>query len=281
MKFVFVPYRPRGILAKYILFLWYAYGEENRIVEKVLPNGVVEWIINTGTSPHAVLDSDGLPKIRSFKKSWIAGIQSRYLTIQSFGETKLFGIRFKPGGMAAFSDIPASEFANGVYEMHEVMGEAIHHVRDELLENESNGLHAQFRVLERFLNSRHRSGHRGRLLRHHPHVSAAIQQLHNNRHRSIRSIAGEIGISQKQLINHFRITVGLTPKMLQSIFAFQQSLKLLNCEQRMHFADLAQFLGYSDQAHFNHDFKKFSGTTPQLYLQTVTLDINHIQVNRT
>lgn len=273
MKFLFVPYAPRFGLADHVQFFWYAYGNVNQMKEKVLPNGVVEWIVNMGPSAHLVLDSDDHGCARAYKNSWIAGMQERPLLIQSTGETKLFGIRFKPGGMAPFVHASLGEFTNGVYELDTVMGPAIACLREQLLELERKGLFHQFRKLEAFLRSRYRESGRVR------HMDAIVQALYAAQGRSIRSLSDDLGISHKHLIAIFREAVGLKPKTLQRIVQFQRALKLMSpAGQRPSLAAIAHQLGYSDQAHFNHEFKSISGVAPSAYLRMRTSDPNHINI---
>ena len=48
--------------------------------------------------------------------------------------------------------------------------------------------------------------------------------------------------------------------------------------ERPEWAELAMDCGYFDQPHFNHDFKKFSGTSPVDYLGQRTEHLNHAKL---
>lgn len=274
MKAIFIPYVPARGLSRYVLFLWFAHGEDLPAKEKVLPNGVVEWIFNVNESPHFVLDDGDHSKRSLYRHSWIAGIQDKFLVIQSKGETKLFGIRFRPGGMVPFLRAPLFEFTNGVYELDQVMGNRVRFVNEQLAEQERFGLLAQFEVLESFLLSLLVSDDAGCSRS----IDYAVRALVADPHKPIRELAGEMGVSHKHLIAQFRRAVGLPPKTLQRIQLFQQSIRLISRGQFGSLSEVAHRLGYSDQAHFNHEFKSFSGVSPRQYLETVTMDPNHIYV---
>jgi AraC-like DNA-binding protein len=71
------------------------------------------------------------------------------------------------------------------------------------------------------------------------------------------------GISKRYLQTSFRDLVGLSPKQLFKMIRFQ------SCFQKLHMSnsltDVALQCGYYDHAHFTHDFREYSGTTPSKY----------------
>ena len=95
----------------------------------------------------------------------------------------------------------------------------------------------------------------------------------------IAALADEIGCSRKHLAAQFREHVGLTPKTIARILRFQQVLQLVSRSDQVDWAEIAQAAGYSDQAHFSHDFRRLSGLTPGAYLQQRLPDQNGLPVN--
>ena len=59
--------------------------------------------------------------------------------------------------------------------------------------------------------------------------------------------------------------VGVAPKQLCAQIRFQQALFLLCRYPQITLSQVAQILGYSDQAHFSREFKRFSGISPTIY----------------
>ena len=59
--------------------------------------------------------------------------------------------------------------------------------------------------------------------------------------------------------------VGVAPKHLCAQIRFQQALFLLCGYPQITLSQIAQILGYSDQAHFSREFKRFSGISPTIY----------------
>lgn len=111
----FRPHIPRGDLSRFVQFIWIARGRVPHQRERVLPNGVIELIINLG-GPHNVLERDDYSRRTVYRDCWLAGIQSRHLVIESLYDTDLIGIRFKPGGAYAFFGMPLSEVTDQVVE---------------------------------------------------------------------------------------------------------------------------------------------------------------------
>ncbi|HMX79717.1 MAG TPA: helix-turn-helix transcriptional regulator, partial [Ferruginibacter sp.] len=84
--------------------------------------------------------------------------------------------------------------------------------------------------------------------------------------------------SQKHLIKLFKDHVGITPKGFLKIIRFQKAVQEIEASKNIHWARLALESGYYDQAHFIHDFKEFSGFTPQEYTQKQYDYLNYIAV---
>jgi methylphosphotriester-DNA--protein-cysteine methyltransferase len=83
---------------------------------------------------------------------------------------------------------------------------------------------------------------------------------------AIRSLADDVGITQKRLVRTFEEKVGLKPKTLSRVFRFQTVLKKIERESRVSWSFVAQEAGYYDQAHFIRDFESLSGMSPSRYL---------------
>lgn len=90
-------------------------------------------------------------------------------------------------------------------------------------------------------------------------ILGALQQLHDWRlgfqvNRDLESY-----LSQRQTRRRIEEATGLSPKRLWRVFRFQQ---ILRDPQARHGFFAMPDLGYTDQAHFIHDFKRLTGKTP-------------------
>jgi AraC-like DNA-binding protein len=73
----------------------------------------------------------------------------------------------------------------------------------------------------------------------------------------------QANMSVKTFERHFEEKIGLCPKIFSRIVRFSHSLKML--DQQKDVFDIIETCGYTDQAHFIKEFKKFAGNTPKLY----------------
>ena len=79
---------------------------------------------------------------------------------------------------------------------------------------------------------------------------------------SVSDLAGELGLSERQLRRVFDTVVGLPPKRFLRIVRFRRALRAARASQRPDWASLAEQHGYFDQAHLIADFRALTGRTP-------------------
>jgi AraC-like DNA-binding protein len=70
--------------------------------------------------------------------------------------------------------------------------------------------------------------------------------------------------------------VGVTPKQYLKIMRFQKVICEIERYGFILWSQISREGGYYDQAHFIHDFKHFSGFTPNEYLKRKTNTLNYI-----
>jgi AraC-like DNA-binding protein len=255
---VFKHYAPRGPLANFVELFWYwsgydrAYGKE-----RLMPMGSVELVIQLSSSRTS--------------RSGLGGPRSESLIIERTAHDRLLGIHFKPGGAYPFLQFPYGELHNGGVTLDELWGEK--RARRLLcLLHEAETVDGQFQLLERWL-----LWIAGRPLRHHAAVSFAMAEFQRNPSlSSSATVAETTGMSQRRFIELFRDEVGMPPKLFCRVERFQTVIRNLERAQEVDWVDVALSCGYSDQSHFNHDFREFSGVRPTDYL-SLRISQNHIR----
>ncbi|MCA9911774.1 MAG: AraC family transcriptional regulator [Anaerolineae bacterium] len=244
-------------LRPYVQCFWHINQTIPYAVEKILPTGTVELIINFGGAFRTRTDTGHDLHTRS----WLVGLQTRYVVNEVLADSHMVGIRFHPGGSYPFIRYDAHEFHNKIIAMDSIWQRSIHELREQLYEAQTAT--ARFQLLETFLLSRLRD--------HEPpasYIQHAVQSLAaSSGMQPIQQLANQIGISQKHFGNQFKKIVGVTPKSLARIYRFQQVLRHVNPTQAVDWAAVAHHCHYHDQSHFNKDFTAFTGETPTNYVK--------------
>jgi AraC-like DNA-binding protein len=202
----------------------------------------------------------------------VCGPQSNCFVIDTAQQQSVIGIHFKPRGAFPFFRLPVGELHNQHISLADLWGMEARLLRERLLEAPSPEMKIQ--VLEQCLLAQ-----AFKPLERHRAVDYALA-LFRNIHTApaMADVAGQIGISSRSFIRLFSDEVGLTPKLFCRVRRFQRVLQQLHPPREVDWADLAAGSGYFDQAHFNHDFRAFSGINPSTYVAHATEHLNHVPI---
>jgi AraC-like DNA-binding protein len=95
-------------------------------------------------------------------------------------------------------------------------------------------------------------------------VQDAARRLGDPRSR-VEPLAGQLGLSERQLRRRFHASVGYGPKTLQRVLRFRRLLAGIDrASGSPDFARLAFDAGYSDQAHMTRDCGRLAGLSPSV-----------------
>ncbi|MGH9775276.1 MAG: helix-turn-helix domain-containing protein [Candidatus Acidiferrales bacterium] len=95
----------------------------------------------------------------------------------------------------------------------------------------------------------------------------------------VRELAREAGLSRRRFGQLFREQIGLTPKLYCRVQRFQNALKKIASGAFVDWAQLALAAGYFDQAHLSHEFRDFSGLSPNAYLVGSHRSASHASID--
>jgi len=260
-------YIPGWPLGEFVDYFWYYEGLTSpHAREKLLPDAAMELVIDLTDVPKKLHDSTRPQRFTTFRHSWISGMQQQFLVIGNEPDSSMMGVHFRAGGAFPFFGFPMAELASQVVELERVWNAEAREMRERLLEQPA--VDDKFRVLEAFLLARAR-----RRLEPDGAVSFALQQIAAGSEVPVRELADGLGLSQKTLISRFNTRVGLAPKRMGRVYRFQRVLQEVKRKECVDWADLAVNCGYYDQAHFNHEFRDFSGLSPRQYMQCTVGDL--------
>jgi len=107
---------------------------------------------------------------------------------------------------------------------------------------------------------------RNRSLALHPAVASALAG----------GTAADTGFSRRWLAQRFKEKIGVSPKTYARLPRFQRVVQQVAAGQRSEWADVAADLGFADQAHLTHEFRRFSGLTLVALLASQRPHANHV-----
>ncbi len=152
--------------------------------------------------------------------------------------------------------LPADELAGQHVSLEDLWGSHAALAREQLLAAATP--QEALRRLEALLLQRLRTGPAQAA---HPVVMLALRQFEAG--MGVEDAVARSGYSHRQFTRLFSQAVGLGPKLYCRVRRFQKALPLV--QGPLALAAVAMEAGYSDQPHFNRDFREFAGLTPEQY----------------
>lgn len=266
-------YKPAAPLAAFVECLWYwESAPTTHSKERLLPNGESAIIFNLRDEPIRIYDAQDFTCSESFGHAVISGARSNSFVIDTEQEERVIGIAFRPGGAYPFLQAPVSELEDRSIALADLWPTRAGSIRERVLESSTPD--AMLRTLERCLLKQ--------LVRApelHPAVDYALNRFQSAGQTSrIDEVNRQIGLSPRRFIELFHRQVGLTPKVFCRVRRFQRVLHSIHGRREIDWVRIALDCGYYDQAHFIHDFRSFSGLTPNAYIARATEHLNHVPV---
>jgi AraC-like DNA-binding protein len=184
------------------------------------------------------------------------------------GSSLTMQVIFKPHALKTLLGINASRLSNRWADLHEFGGKDL---ESQLLE--ANNEQERMTFLTSFLVARFKLESTRDTL-----VEESLRLIHNNiGSLHVKDVLDSLYISERQFERRFTQTVGLSPQSYMRVKRFNEAIRLIKTRQFERLTDVACALNFSDQSHFIHDIKAFSGTTPKSLSQKVD-DFYHDQV---
>ncbi|RRR96952.1 helix-turn-helix domain-containing protein [Glycomyces terrestris] len=175
------------------------------------------------------------------------------------GAGRVFGAKFRPGGFTAFTGVEAAAVADWVAGAARFFGPAADELNAAVM---GGGDERAADLVSRFLLERmpEREDERyGELLR----IVAVM--LEDRSLTRVDQVAARCFTTPKALQRLFQAYIGLGPKALLCRYRLHDAADRLAADPGADLARLAAELGWTDQAHFTHDFKDLIGFPPAEY----------------
>jgi AraC-like DNA-binding protein len=256
---LYLSFYPGPPLNELVDHFWLIEGGQTPRLEKILPCGTSELVVNLKNNEIHIHDADQPERYQRFSGAVFSGTYSRSFVCNALQHEAMMGVHFRPGGAFPFLGTEASELTNAHANLADLWGRSGLKLRERLCTAPTS--QRLFQIMEDALRDRlhnHSSCER--------QMKIALKMFAMGGTRaSVRDVSQELGFSQRRFIQMFNSQVGLTPKVFCRIQRFQRARVLAEKLETPHWAELAVACGYFDQSHLIKDFQEFAGSTPRIY----------------
>lgn len=185
----------------------------------------------------------------------------RYVSYQK--QTSNIVVQFKEAGVSAFTREPLHDLFEQTLPLCEIFqADAIERMGEQLFLAKSH--QERIELLNTFLLKSLKYPEPDLL------VQTAIQRIKQAQgNLSIKELSKDLYLSQDAFEKRFRKRIGTSPKRFASLVRMKAVLGKI--KKNLNFLDTAYEAGYYDQAHFNKEFKVFTGQSPTDYLKKFPL----------
>lgn len=204
--------------------------------------------------------TDSAP-MRRFPGGFVAGLSQAPVDTATSGAQSGLHVNLTPLGARRLLGVPMAELADRIVGVDDAFGAAGVTLTEILRDTRS--WPRRFALLDRAIERRLADTDPTPRL-----AATAWTRLAQSAGRiPVEALAAELECSRKHLATVFRDQIGLSPKRIARILRFRHAIGLFDRGECTAWTDVAHASGYADQAHFIHDFRRFSGATPSEFLK--------------
>jgi AraC-like DNA-binding protein len=270
---VILKRRPGPALRPFVETLWVTHdrsGHQTVVTrrEHVLPTGLMHLVFRLSDNPLRLFQDAADTAGETVGDVLVGGARASFYIREISRPLCSVGAQLRPGAAQALFGVPADELAWRHVRLDDLWGPSVAPIREQLMECP---VEQRLDVFEGILAER---------LPHvralHPAVARALEQFTaiSNVHDVVRGS----GYSHRTFISLFRRSVGLTPKRYCRVLRFVRALRRVSAGHES-WVRLATAAGFSDQAHFNREFREFAGMTPGEYRRASPRFAHHVRIH--
>ncbi len=221
--------------------------------------GGLEFVINLGDL-QIIENSRSSPS--RFTQGVLIGPMFKAGKIRNLGRIYWLGASFRPGSSpVSFLGAPIRELTNTIATFADLWGNSGQILVNQCLRARNCTTDLIALLDHYFLNKLSSDNSDGP-------VDLVLQAIVTNRGQvKIEDLIRETGLSRCQFARRFKQRVGLTPKQFSRLERMRYTLHRFFHEPYENLAELALECGYYDQAHFNREFRSFTGFSPSISKQ--------------
>jgi AraC-like DNA-binding protein len=238
--------------------------------ERVLPTGGMHLVFRLSDHPLRLFNDINDPIGYRVGHMIVGGARASFYVREISQPVSSVGAQLRPGTAELLFGVPAGELAGRHTPLEDLWGPSAVEARERLIE--AGGLQPRLDVLEALLAARLPTV-RGL----HPAVAQALERFTTT--ADVRQAVKESGYSHRRFIALFHRGLGLTPKLYCRVLRFQEALEQVAAHAAASLVEVALDAGYSDQAHFNREFREFAGVSPGEYRELVPAFPHHVPIH--
>lgn len=232
-----------------------------------LPSRYLTFLVSIGRPIETVAVPEGSPP--SPLQALVGGLQAGPTLVRHDGTEAGVAVELTPMGARSLFGLPAVELTSNVIDLVELLGAAGRTLPERLAA--AGDWPSRFRLLDEVLGGAARPGAGPPA-----EVAHAWRQLLTSPQRpAVSDLAREVGWSRRHLTEVFHREVGLPPRQFIRVLRFERSAVVLARQPATPLGELAQRLGYYDQAHLYREWRQLAGCSPAAWAQQEELPSVH------
>jgi AraC-like DNA-binding protein len=252
---VYREHAPPAGLAGHIECIWTVNSDGASAAptrNRVLPDACADVIFDFGDGALRSSASDaGL-------RSAVVGTMTAAAVIEQVGRIDLLGVRFRPGGAPAFLRLPLGQATDRTFDL-EALGEGWQVTTRRIHAADTAG--ERLSLLLAALGARFRPDSTVDCL-----ICGAWSRIIGSAGAlGMRALAAEVGVGERRLQRLFHERIGLSPKEAARVARFRAALQRMSRHPDRALGRIGLETGYYDQPHFNREFARFAGLSPEAW----------------
>jgi AraC-like DNA-binding protein len=269
---VVVTRAPIPALRPFVKLLWASDEDPTRLLkgparELVLPTGAMHLVVRLSDHPLRLYEHLDDQVGHIVGHAVVGGARAGAYLRDVSGPARSVGAQLLPGAAFVLFGARADELAGRHTPLEDLWGRSADEARERLIAAGPAG--RQLDVFESLLAAR-----MPRVHGLHPAVAHALERFSTT--HEVRRVVNESGYSHRRFIEVFRAAVGLGPKLYCRVLRFQGALDLVAARPEAALVDVALEAGYSDQPHFQREFRELAGVSPTRYRDLSPAFAHHV-----
>jgi AraC-like DNA-binding protein len=266
--------RPRNpALRPFVQSLWTAgptraSRTDSATRERVLPTGEMHLVFRLSDHPLRLFETIDDPIGHTMGHAIVGGVRAAFYMRDISEPVHSVGAQLHPSASTFLFGVPAEELTGRHTSLDDLWGTSAAEARERL---QVKNPEQQLEILESLLAAR-----LAEVRPLHPAVTHALERFAAN--ASVHDVVREAGWSHRRFIELFRSAMGVTPKVYTRLLRFQRTIRRIAADPKTSCVDVALESGYSDQPHFNREFREFAGITPGEYRALTPPQTHHVPV---